>query len=141
MAGRTILLAGELGAGLGHAMPLFRIAEALHAEAQARGVGLRCVFALHDPALLHDLKRPGDLALQAPSAPERSELRSHTGSYAEVLIASGFAHPDVLRRSVASWDDLFDLADPALVVADHSPTAVLAARGRRPGSRRGSATM
>ena len=132
MKQRTILLAGELGAGLGHAMPLFRIAETLHGKAKNHGIDLRCVFALHDPSLLHDLKAPGDLVLQAPSVKQGDTLRSHSGSYAEILIASGFASPDLLARGISSWDDLFALCDPALVVADHSPTAVLAARGRRP---------
>lgn len=126
----TILLAGELGAGLGHVMPLYRIGEALHEAAEARGIDLRCVFAVHEPALLHDLKRSGDLVLQAPAGASQGELKSNTASYAEVLIANGFADAATLRRNVATWDDLFALVAPSLVIADHSPTAVLAARGR-----------
>lgn len=132
MTHQTVLLIGELGTGLGHIMPLFRIAEALHDVALAADQTLRCVYAVHSPDLVHPLKRKGDLALRAPRAPAQGDLKSHTASYAEMLIVSGFANLDDLRCGVANWDDLFSLVSPDLIIADHSPTAILAARGRIP---------
>lgn len=132
MAQNTVLLAAELGAGLGHIMPLYRISEALHEAAEADGTDLRCIFAVHSPELLRPLKRPNDLVLRAPRTPSQGDIRSHTASYAEVLVVSGFSQLDDLKNGVANWDDLFALTNPTLLIADHSPTAVLAARGRVP---------
>lgn len=129
---QTVLLAGELGAGLGHVVPLFRIAAALRGQADARGIDLRFVFAVHDPSQLHEMKRPGDLALQSPRTPAQGDIKSHTASYAEILIVSGFARLSDLQKGLANWDDLFALVEPSLLIADHSPTAVLAAKGRIP---------
>lgn len=132
MTAYRVLFAGELGAGLGHIMPLWRIAEALRIKAEAGGRRIVRVFAVHDPDLMQSIKRDEDIVLQAPRTGGRSDIRSHTASYAEILISGGFADLASLRSGVATWDDLFRLAQPDLLVADHSPKAVLAARERVP---------
>jgi hypothetical protein len=52
--------------------------------------------------------------------------------YSDVLAAHGFADADLLRSMVGAWDALIDAIQPALIVADHSPTLCLAARGAAP---------
>lgn len=130
---KTILFAAELGAGMGHAVPLLRIAAALRETLQARGEeNFRAVFALHDPQLVRAQMTPGDLAIAALRPVSHGDIRGHTASYAEILALSGFARKPDLEAGVAAWDDLFELIKPSVLVADHSPVAVLAARGRVP---------
>ena len=130
---KTILFAAELGAGMGHAIPLLRIAGALRAALRAQGKpDFRAVFVLHDPHLIRSQILPGDLALSAPRPVAQGEIRAHTASYAEILVLAGFARKADLEAGLATWDDIFALTGPSVLVADHSPLAVLAARGRIP---------
>ena len=47
---KTIIFTAELGAGLGHIMPLLRIAQAMRSRLTAAGEApFRAVFVLHDP--------------------------------------------------------------------------------------------
>jgi hypothetical protein len=130
---KTVLFAAELGAGMGHAVPLLRMAGALRDRLREHGEeDFRAVFVLHDPQLVRDQLAPGDLAINAPRAVSQGDIRAHTASYAEILALSGFARKPDLEAGLAVWDDLFELIKPAVLVADHSPVAVLAARGRVP---------
>ncbi|MEQ8800464.1 MAG: hypothetical protein RLP45_00340, partial [Haliea sp.] len=51
-------------------------------------------------------------------------------SYADLLLAVGYGDVSGLRSLVSAWLALLDLNHSTLVVADHSPTALLAARIR-----------
>jgi hypothetical protein len=53
-------------------------------------------------------------------------------SYANTLAAHGFAHAPDLKLRLQAWDRIFALLSADVVVADRSPTACLAARGRIP---------
>ncbi len=130
---RTILFTAELGAGLGHIMPLLRIAQAMRSRLAAAGEApFRAVFVLHDPHHIRPHLAEGDLALAAPRPASLGNIRSHTASFAEILALAGFSRSDDLLRGLAAWDDIFTLCTPDVLVADHSPLAVLAARGRLP---------
>lgn len=130
---RTILFTAELGAGLGHIMPLLRIAAAMRARLAARDdAPFRAVFVLHDPHHIRPHLAAGDLALAAPRPASLGNIRSHTASFAEILALAGFSRGDDLRSGLAAWDDIFSLCAPDAIIADHSPLAVLAARRRIP---------
>ena len=130
---KTILFTAELGAGLGHIMPLLRIASAMRARlAASGGAPFRAIFVLHDPHHIRLHLAAGDLALAAPRPASLGNIRSHTASFAEILALAGFARSDDLLAGLAAWDDIFALCTPDAIVADHSPLAVLAARGRIP---------
>jgi len=128
---KTVLLAWELGANLGHVGPLLRIAREL------RRHGHRPVFALRDvvgprPLFLADEGIP---VLQAPVwlKPDILRGRLYTiSSYADNLAAFGFADAEDLSAMVEAWDTLLGLIKPDLVIADHSPTLCLAAYGAIP---------
>ena len=125
---KTVLLAWELGAGLGHVAGLRRVARELAAH------GHRPVFALRDVVGPQPvLKNEGFAVLQAPIWPKpqrRPPFRA--ASYADILAIHGFANADGLSLMVAAWQNLFDRVKPDLIVADHSPTACLAAYGALP---------
>ncbi|MDH3232509.1 MAG: hypothetical protein OEQ29_03215 [Alphaproteobacteria bacterium] len=117
---KTVLLINELGAGYGHVDPLLRVGSALGVR------GYRVVCAVADvvrPGLL--LRRAGFPVLQAPRWPG---VRSEKGAgYSDLLVLLGFESVPALMLMTGAWQDLFDLVMPDLIIADHSPTAVLTA--------------
>lgn len=128
----TILFGWELGAGLGHVAPLAAVARAIRGRCASGAVEVpRLVFALRDPhrsrILVEGLDAP---VLPAPVFREEAPVQSAAASYADILIAAGFVRETTLRLAVSAWDDLLDFVGPDLVIADHSPTLMLAARGR-----------
>lgn len=130
---KTVLFAWELGEGLGHVSPLLAIADALVAAGPTRGREIRPVFALCEPVFGREAVAPrGWPVLPAPRMTELDDIRTRGASYADLLAIFGFGRKRELSLAVAAWDDLFALVAPDLVVADHSPTACLAARGRLP---------
>ncbi len=133
---KTILFISELGAGLGHVSPLLAIAKALRDSADRDP---KFIFAVNDPLMLRPLHLPaGDLVLPLPELKQNEPLSSHSKSYAEILAHHGFTRAEVMTPLLALWDDLLSLIKPDLIIADHSPTAILAARGRIPVLQTGS---
>ena len=101
-----ILFAWELGGNLGHIMRMRTVARAL----RERG---------HDVSL-HKEPSPRSSAPDLPREP---------ASYPEILLHYGFADPAALTDAVRRWRSLYAQAAPDLIVFDHAPTALLAARG------------
>ena len=64
-----------------------------------------------------------------PTRPRAGSGSFLAASFADVLAVHGFATADELHPMVQGWQGLLDLARPALVVCDHSPTLCLAALG------------
>lgn len=120
----NIFLAWELGEGYGHLRPLAFVADQLQRAGHtvsmaARRLG-RVARAFQDaPAPL----------FQAPlELKPVSTLRWPTLGFADVLFNTGFDDADTLRARVRAWQTLFESTAADLVLANHSPTAVLAAR-------------
>jgi UDP:flavonoid glycosyltransferase YjiC (YdhE family) len=113
-----------MGAGLGHLDRLGLIGREL------RRRGHEVVFVLRD---LHHAQRrlgvEGFRIAQAPIRLPRPISSPFLGNYASVLAAAGWLDADGLTGLLSGWRTCFDLLQPDLVVADHAPTAVLAARG------------
>jgi UDP:flavonoid glycosyltransferase YjiC (YdhE family) len=120
-----ILFAWELGANLGHIRPMASLAR------QLEGLGLAPVFAVRDLGYarlgLGDWQVP---LLQAPFWPQHRRRGAHDGdgSYQDLLAAIGFADPAKLGPMVEAWRNLIDLVAPAVIIADHSPALIIAAR-------------
>lgn len=125
--GKTILLAWELGEGLGHLPALKAIALAAKAE------GAKPVFALRDTMLtraaLAEIEAP---VLAAPFWPTPALPKDASGSYADILAGNGFGSAGNARAMITAWDQLFDTVKPDLIVCEHAPGAALAAFGRIP---------
>jgi hypothetical protein len=120
----TVLIAWELGGGMGHLSQLRPIALAL----MTRGHRVVGVF--------RDLERVpivfGDDTIEYVQSPAKrtGSARFHPpGTYAEMLANIGFGDAMELQALLAAWRTLYDLVGPDLVICDHSPTALLAARG------------
>jgi len=122
---KTVLLINQLGAGFGHVSALLPIGAAL----AGRGHSIVCSMA----DMLHaslSLRRVGFPVVQAPVWPGRRS--DEPSSYADLLVLNGFESVPALMLMVQAWQDLFDIIAPDLIVADHSPTAALAAYGSIP---------
>lgn len=129
---KTILFVWELGSAYGHAAPLTAIAKAIAAASKDQGTEINLVFALRDPILGRRIVGPGHIVLPVPHLQHLTPIAEHSGSYTDLLIVHGFGKRDELTLALAAWDDLFSLVKPDLIVADHSPTAILAAKGSIP---------
>jgi UDP:flavonoid glycosyltransferase YjiC (YdhE family) len=131
MTKKTVLLAWELGGGMGHVTVLDRLARRL------KHLDVRLVAALKDPALGGLLTALGVEVVQAPPWPsaamtQTDVARSSSSTMGDILATAGLADPAGLKRLLQGWDDHFIRIKPDLVVADMAPASALAARGRVP---------
>lgn len=119
-----ILLAWELGTGFGHLGPFLGFAPRLlerghELHIAARDISSACSAAGTLPVTVH----------QAPLC-----LKTYGGlqdpplNYAEILMRYGYLDPAMLRAMIAAWTALLRATRADLVMADHAPTALLAAR-------------
>lgn len=117
-----IVFTWELGGGLGH-LVRYRALVGLLCE-QGHAVG----FIARDPERARRVF--GHLPVSIESAPWDSTppaLRIISpNSFAEVLWNSGFAEREMLTDRLRRWRECLDAARPDVIVADYSPTAVLA---------------
>ncbi len=125
-----IMFSWEIGTGYGHLDILSRLAEPLAAR------GYRCHFAIEE------LWRAGTLTqtraglrharfYQAPfNRVMRSAKPKSVSNLAEFMCDNGYYDPGHLIFSVKAWLNLIDRIQPAVLVADYSPSALLAARIR-----------
>jgi hypothetical protein len=121
----TVMLAWELGEGLGHVQRLLRVAMPLQEQ------GHLPVLVLYNTIEPWPLLRDTGLAvLQAPvcGANARSAEQPPGGfNIADILALRGWDSVERLLPVVMAWQRLLELLAPRLVVADFSPTACLAA--------------
>jgi UDP:flavonoid glycosyltransferase YjiC (YdhE family) len=120
-----ILLVWQLGGNLGHITRLLGLAKKL------RSRGHHVTFALENTqAAAGLLARHGFPFVQAPVLRSTaSDLPREPASYPEMLFHFGFAEPQALASATRAWRALYRDLTPDLIVFDHAPTALLAARG------------
>lgn len=118
-----ILIAWELGEAYGHLARCLQLAEGLVSR------GYKVTLVLKDTQL--PARYCGADAFTVLPTP----LSLHAGgrsffpvNYAEVLIASGFANAQDVATRLKAWCEIFSSTSPDVLVADHAPTALLAAR-------------
>lgn len=117
-----LLYAWEFGAGLGHIGAFLPLARTL----RQRGHELR--WAVSQTASAAGLlAQEGFIWLQAPTRPETVRAGPPL-SYSDILLRFGYANAAELVDLVAAWRELLRLTGAQAVLADHAPTAILAAR-------------
>jgi UDP:flavonoid glycosyltransferase YjiC (YdhE family) len=120
-----IVLAWELGANFAHLSRLLPLALAL------RGRGHRIEFVVRDLSRGQALLAPhGFTLLQAPVWLGKTPPLATVPTYAGVIRRCGYHAVPPLAGLAAGWLRLYDLIEPDLVIAEHAPTAALAARCR-----------
>ena len=118
----SVLFAWELGANLGHVGTLLTIAK----ELRARGHQVHWLVA--QPALVGALLQANGFSwLAAPTAVEERREGAPI-SYADILLRYGYSGADRLLGLVGAWRESMRLTGAKLVVADHAPSAMVAAR-------------
>ena len=94
----TILVAWELGGGLGHVLSMRPLAEGLARR------GHRVVAVLRDLSSARDLiTDPAVICLQAPFKHERIRDIEPTCTLAQILHNCGFGHAGELRALAEAW--------------------------------------
>lgn len=114
-------MAWELGGHLGHLTRLRPVAKALDTRGHTVSFALRDVMggrAVLPPALGRVFQAP--LAINTAPRP--------AWTMADVLLACGYGHSPGLAGLVAAWQSLIEASGCGVVIADHAPTALLAAR-------------
>ncbi|MDB5803827.1 MAG: hypothetical protein JWN73_1149 [Betaproteobacteria bacterium] len=121
---KRILYAWELGGGLGHVSRFLPLARALQER------DCEVIWALSDTGAAATLRKETSAAvLQAPRFPgELSGLPEPQLAYSEMIMRYGYFSADMLTPLLRDWRALIENAKPDLVVTDHAPTALLAAR-------------
>ena len=120
-----ILFAWELGANLGHLAQLVPLAIRLRTR------GHRPIFVVSDVACAESMLGPHALEyLQAPLCrPRPGHFADKPCSYAEILHHYGYLDRDALLGIVKAWREIYRFIEPAAIVFEHAPTALLASRG------------
>lgn len=114
--------AWEFGANLGHIAAFLPLGRAL----RERGHSVDWAVTQTGPAA-RLLQREGFVWMQAPVMPE-IRRNGPPLSYADILLRFGYADADDLLGLVVAWRELLIRSGAELMLADHAPTAVLAAR-------------
>lgn len=117
-----ILMAWEMGQNYGHLATLLPVAEGLRAK------GHELVFAVRDTRVAAEVLDPaGFRYVQAPYSSRKARSAKPPINYAEILIGAGYADERELLGMVQAWRQLIAMHCADAVLADHSPTALLAA--------------
>jgi hypothetical protein len=119
----TVLFTWELGGGLGHVLPMRPLAAGLLGRGHRVFVALRdltrCAVAFGHTAVCF---------VQAPYKPAGPTYVARPQSHAHLMANVGFGSLNELYPFACAWRRLLEWVGPDLVVFDHSPTALLAAR-------------
>ncbi|MBV1876615.1 MAG: hypothetical protein KUG79_03120 [Pseudomonadales bacterium] len=118
-----IALAWEIGGGFGHIARLQALARRLLSEGHK--VSVYSIDLATASKLLGDLELP---IYQAPRLGGVWPPGRLAASHAEILGLMGYLDYHRLRGCILAWQHLFELTTPDLLVADYSPTALIAAR-------------
>ena len=118
---KTVLFAWECGANFGHLTRDLPLARALAAA------GYRCVFAVKDVAIAAAVLGDEFAFVQCP-LPSEPRPAWFPANHAEFMFATGYGDAAALLGLVQAWRALFVLTGAALVLADHAPSVLLAAR-------------
>ena len=114
----------ELGANMGH------IDRMLVSARELRTRGHTVAFALRDLSRAHArVALEGFPMLQSPIWLPPLTKPPHQGNYSAVLAAAGWMNAPGLAALLVAWQELYALWQPDIVIADHAPTSILAARG------------
>jgi UDP:flavonoid glycosyltransferase YjiC (YdhE family) len=118
-----ILLAWELGSNLGHLSRLLPLARRLTAHGHGVLAVVRDLTAAAQT--FGPLRIP---FIQAPRAKLPQSIDVLPANYADLLSYHGWADVSALWAVVQAWVTVLRMAAPQVMIIDHAPTALLAAR-------------
>ena len=118
-----IVFAWEFGGGLGHILYDLPLARKL----QARGHEVICLMR-HVIDADRIMRPHGIRVIQAPVWQVAVKQLDNTFNYAETLLNKGYLVAGALSGMTRAWRNHFEYISPDLLIADHAPTAIIAAR-------------
>ena len=117
-----ILLTWELGLNLGHLARLLPVASMLKERGHA------VLIASRDLASAARVMAPAGISfVQAPYLAQGLRLPHRAAGYSDIVRSQGWGDLATLRGLTEGWNNIYRMFRPDLIVADYSPTAVLAA--------------
>ena len=117
----NILMAWELGAGLGHTTTLATIGSRFTQN------GHNVSYALRNPKTAEVASiNPGALC-RAPVMQVQNSNLPAAYDCAHMLLIRGYEQPELLEAKLKKWFGIFERFQPDIIVTDHAPTARLAA--------------
>ena len=123
MVKKHIVFVWELGGGLGHIAGFSPLAKAL----LDAGFQLS-VISQNVSSATEILGKLPIKIYQAPICRNHADKLDVTYSYSEILKDLGYKSSAELFPLVSAWQNLLNLLKPDLVIADHSPSALIACR-------------
>jgi UDP:flavonoid glycosyltransferase YjiC (YdhE family) len=117
-----VLYAWELGANLGHVAAFLPLAQALRDDGHEIACALRETRT--GAQVLSGQRIPW---LQAPFLAETPSTQPPL-SYTDIMLRFGFGDRSTLTGYIGAWLSIIQLYRPRVIVADHAPAALLAAR-------------
>jgi UDP:flavonoid glycosyltransferase YjiC (YdhE family) len=120
-----ILIAWELGSGLGHVGPLRAVGSELVRRGHDVTIGAQNVGLCQQAFAGTRVE-----VISAPVLPLSDKRLKFPCTYSDTLHDCGHSSAEQLAAAVDRWLQLFDEFAPDFLLADHSPTALLAARLR-----------
>ena len=114
----------ELGQGFGHLVRYRAIVAALADN------GHTVTFVTKDAKRVRTVFPSDDVrSIEIPAPPRATGRPPFTlNSYADILLRCGFRDPDTLTTQLEPWLAAIARIEPAVLIADHSPTVLLANR-------------
>lgn len=126
-----ILIAWELGGGLGHLAPIQQVAK--HFIQRGHDVWIASkdldkVRQVFENLPIKLVQAPRSMTSLNTSSREKQAV---TCGFGELLHQVGYSSFDALYGMVSAWHNLIQLITPDLLMVDHSPTALLASRNMK----------
>ena len=117
----NILMVWELGAGLGHTIPLAAIGK--HFVEKGHNVS----YALRNPKTAEIAGISPDIVYSAPVMSLIEPNGPAAYDCADMLLIRGYGLPKRINNKLKEWANIFDKVSPDVIITDHAPTARLAA--------------
>jgi len=117
----NILMVWELGAGLGHTIPLAAIGK--HFVEKGHNVS----YALRNPKTAEIAGISPDIVYSAPVMSLMEPNGPAAYDCADMLLIRGYGLPKRINNKLKEWANIFDKVSPDVIITDHAPTARLAA--------------
>lgn len=119
----SVLFAWELGGNYGHLARAAVIGQRLRSE------GCEVLVAARDVKLAHSLLTPAGIEFIAAPRLRVAHVRATPAvNYSDLLRDCGYLDRSALRSALRAWIELLQARGPDVVIIDHAPTALLAAK-------------
>lgn len=119
---KTILFCWETGENFGH------LARDLPLAKQLRSLGHDVVFAVRDIQVARLILGPENFRFTQSPRLSGGVSNRPPATYAEILLSQGYFSAPILSALLKAWFHIFQEIKPSIIIANHAPTAVLAAR-------------